>query len=162
LFAGVAAGVCLIAGGFLTGLLPLGTPRTLHEPCRSADIARLVPGDIRPYGSGGRTRALCRATTAYTGSATYTGLEIEVTKQPAAEMQSRGCAALAGLGTVRPVRGLGDAACVVTEDGRLRISTVLVRRGKLRIFLRYGTDTKDAATVERDALDAARRVTSAP
>ena len=49
---------------------------------------------------------------------------------------------------------------MVTEDGRLRITTVLLRYRQLQIMVRYGTESKDAATVERDALDAARKVSA--
>ncbi|WP_433478768.1 hypothetical protein ACQPZP_18040 [Spirillospora sp. CA-142024] len=160
LFAGITVGAFITGAGFLSGLLPPGTPHRLPNPCRTINVARLVPGNVQPISGGGRVIGQCSARTPSTSATGYSAVEIEVTEQPT-EMQSRGCTALAALGTVRHVGGLGDAACAVTEDGRLRITTVLVRRAGLRVYLRYSSEAKDAAAVERDALDTARRVTSA-
>jgi hypothetical protein len=162
LFAGTAVGALLTVAAFQDGRLPLGAPSTLRDPCLTAGAARLIPQVPHWSGGGGRASADCLGNTGYSGSPAYSELEIAVYKQPAAQIQQRGCTALAGLGTVRPVPRLGVAACVVTEDGRLRITTVLVRYRQLQIMVRYGTESKDAATVERDALDAARKVTAAP
>ena len=67
------------------------------------------------------------------------------------------CKAMATAGTVEHP-AIGDEACLITEDGRVRITTVIVRKGSLHIGVRYATAAKDATAVEQTALDVARRL----
>ncbi|MBX6766165.1 MAG: hypothetical protein IRY90_03240 [Actinomadura rubrobrunea] len=161
LFGGVTVGALTMIVGQISGLLPLGEPRTLRAPCRPASVHALVPGGMVVRDGGGRTSAACEATARPRRPA---WLEVEVEKAwssgRAKADHRRGCASLAGLGPVARPPGLGDEACAATDRGVLPEATVLVRRGALRVTVRYASAAKDAAAVERDAVAAARRVTA--
>ncbi|MFD0851415.1 hypothetical protein ACFQ07_04255, partial [Actinomadura adrarensis] len=70
----------------------------------------------------------------------------------------RGCTSLQGLGRVKRVTGLGQQACLTAENGWLPVVTLLARKDDVRISIRYATQAKDLATVERDTIETARRI----
>ncbi|KAB2344489.1 hypothetical protein [Actinomadura rudentiformis] len=144
------------------GFLPYGRPFALRDPCDALAGMKTIT-DGRPLlGRDGRAKASCRTT--YTSSATgHTDLEIDVAKKPgkvARAEHDRSCAALAGMGVVEKPVGLGDAACAVIVDGRLRSAVVLVRRGNIAVTLAYSTETRKADEVRRVAFQAAQAVAS--
>ncbi|MEU6035787.1 hypothetical protein ABZ801_10290 [Actinomadura sp. NPDC047616] len=163
LFGGCLVGSMTVLTGQLTGMLPLGEPRTLRAPCRDASVTALVPGGEVARDEGGRTGAECETSAP---SPRHARLEVRVEKAwtpgRAEEGHRRGCASLTGLGPVGRPPGLGDEACVVTDRGMLPVTTVLVRRGALRVTVRYASAAKGAAAVEGDAVAVARRVTASP
>ncbi|WP_289008605.1 hypothetical protein [uncultured Thermomonospora sp.] len=159
-FGGAAVAAAAVVLGFSFGVLPPGRSE-LADPCAAADVAGLVPEASWRRGGGGLRSASCTAG-GDLGSAEYIHFDLRVEKagpeDRAAAEHERGCAALAGLGAVHRPPGVGDAACAATEDGLLRVSTVLAHVGGVRITVRYATQAKDAAATERDAIEAARRV----
>jgi hypothetical protein len=160
LFGGCVVGTLTVLIGQITGVLPLGEPRMLRVPCRDASLTALVPGG-EVWNRTGRTGAECEMRV---GAPRHAHLDIRIdkawTKGMAREDHLRGCGSLNGVGAVGRPPGLGDEACMVTDRGMLPETTVLVRRGALRITVRYGSAAKSAAAVESDAVAAARRVTA--
>ncbi|GLZ15137.1 hypothetical protein Acsp04_53720 [Actinomadura sp. NBRC 104425] len=160
LFGGCIVGTLTVLIGQITGLLPLGEPRTLRVPCRDASLTALVPGG-EVWNRTGHTGAECEMRAR---PPRHAHLEIKIKKAWTAGMARddhlRGCGSLNGLGAVGRPPGLGDEACVVTDRGMLPETTVLVRRGALRITVRYGSAAKTAAAVESEAVAAARHVTA--
>ncbi|MFI0445614.1 hypothetical protein [Actinomadura sp. 6N118] len=142
------------------GFLPYGRPFKLDNPCDALTSLGPVTDGRPTLGRGGRAKASCRTT--YTSSATrFTTLEIDVAKKPgdvARGEHDRSCAALAGMGVVENPEGLGDEACAVIVDGRLRSAVVLVRRGNIAVTLTYSTETRKAGEVRRLAFQAAQAV----
>lgn len=116
------------------------------------------------YGRGGGTSAHC-GTNGSRGQG-FAELNIDLDKfgpeEHAIEVMRRGCTALAGLGPVSRPAGIGDEACMASEDGRLRIATVLARRDNIQITVRYVTQARTLAEARQVALTAARRVAASP
>ncbi|MBO2450536.1 hypothetical protein J4573_25765 [Actinomadura barringtoniae] len=163
LFGGVVVGTVTIILGFVTGLLPFGRTE-LHDPCRTADIAALVTDASNAIGSGGATSARC--STNGSRGAGFAEMNIHLERfgpeEHAIDGMRRGCTALAGLGPVSRPTGIGDEACVASEDGRLRIATVLARQDNIQITVRYVTQARTVADAQQVALTAARRVAASP
>ena len=103
-FGGAAVAAAAVVLGFSFGVLPPGRSE-LADPCAAADVAGLVPEASWRRGGGGLRSASCTAG-GDLGSAEYIHFDLRVEKagpeDRAAAEHERGCAALAGLGAVRP------------------------------------------------------------
>lgn len=123
--------------------------------CAKAGVQEII--GARPTESAGVTT--CSA--AVSGTSLWVGAHARYPLSHARIEHDKECEAMAAAAPVRHPE-LGEEACLITEDARLKVTAIIIRKGSLHIGVRYATTAKDAATTERTALEVARRLAGQP